>query len=191
MMITDDSFPSLAGHFLIAMPLMSDPHFADSVVYLLTHDEQGALGIIINRPSGLTLSDVLEQLQPDKSVLAESDNQDVFVGGPVQSELGFVLHNNGPHYQGTMNFGALSLTSSQDALSAIAQGNGPAHSLIALGHAGWGAGQLEDELRDNGWLSCKADTNIIFNIPIEERRSAAAALLGVDLERLSHQVGHA
>ncbi len=185
------SFPSLAGHFLIAMPLMNDPHFAQSVVYLLTHDEQGALGIIINRPSGLTLTDVLEQLQPDNPALIDTDNQDVFLGGPVQSELGFVLHNNGPQYQGTMNFGALSLTSSQDALSAIAQGKGPAQNLIALGHAGWGAGQLEDELRDNAWLSCSADTQIIFNTPIEERRSAAAALLGVDLDRLSHQVGNA
>ena len=185
------TFPSLAGHFLIAMPLMSDPQFAQSVVYLLTHDEQGALGIIINRPSGLTLADVLEQLQPENTALNESDNQDVFIGGPVQSELGFVLHNKGPQYQGTMNFGTLSLTSSQDALSAIAQGNGPTHSLIALGHAGWGAGQLEDELRDNAWLSCSADPSIIFNTPIEERRNAAAALLGVDLERLSHQVGHA
>lgn len=185
------TFPSLAGHFLIAMPQMSDPHFTESVVYLLTHDEQGALGIVINRPSGLTLTDVLEQLQPEKAALSDTDNQDVFLGGPVQSELGFVLHNNGPHYQGTMNFGLLSLTSSQDALAAIAQGTGPEQSLIALGHSGWGAGQLEDELRDNAWLSCPADANIIFTTPIEQRRSAAAALLGVDLERLSHQVGHA
>ena len=184
-------FPSLAGHFLIAMPLMSDSNFAESVVYLLTHDEQGSLGIIINRPSGLTLADVLEQLQPENVGLSDNDNQDVFVGGPVQSELGFVLHNTGPQFQGTMNFGTLSLTSSQDALSAIATGNGPAQSLIALGHAGWGAGQLEEELRDNAWLSCPANPDIIFNTPIEQRRSAAAALLGVDLERLSHQVGHA
>ena len=90
-----------------------------------------------------------------------------------------------------MNFGSLSLTSSQDALAAIAQGQGPQQNLIALGHAGWGAGQLEEELRDNAWLSCPADPNVIFSTPIEQRRSAAAALLGVDLERLSHQVGHA
>lgn len=185
------TFPSLAGHFLIAMPLMTDPNFADSVVYLLTHDEQGSLGVIINRPSGLTLADVLEQLQPENLGLNESGKQDVFVGGPVQSELGFVLHNSGPQFQGTMNFGALSLTSSQDALSAIAHDQGPAQHLIILGHAGWGAGQLEAELRDNAWLSCPADLEIIFNTPIEQRRKAAAALLGVDLERLSHQVGHA
>lgn len=185
------SFPSLAGHFLIAMPLMRDPHFAESVVYILTHDTEGALGIIINRPSGLTLADVLEQLQPTQGKLSDSDDQDVFFGGPVQSELGFVLHNSGPQFQGTMTFGSVSLTSSQDALAAIAQGQGPEQNLIILGHAGWGAGQLEEELRDNAWLSCPADLQVIFNTPVEQRRSAAAALLGVDLERLSHQVGHA
>ena len=185
------AFPSLAGHFLIAMPTMTDPSFAQSVVYLLAHDENGALGLIINRHSGLTLYDVLEQLQPEQPPLGDAHNQEIFSGGPVHTELGFVLHNHGPQFQGTTTFAELSLTASQDALQAIAQGTGPEHSLIALGHAGWGAGQIEDELRDNAWLSCPADHRIIFQTPIDERRSAAAALLGVDLERLSHQVGHA
>ncbi|HZJ93567.1 MAG TPA: YqgE/AlgH family protein [Thiopseudomonas sp.] len=185
------NFTSLAGHFLIAMPTMTDPAFAESVVYLLAHDQEGALGLIINRHSGLTLSDVLEQLQPEDSVIDTAHNQDIFSGGPVQTQLGFVLHNHGPEYKGTTQFPELSLTASQDALQAIAQGSGPEQHLIALGHAGWGAGQIEDELRDNTWLSCPADIRIIFETPIEERRSAAAALLGVDLDRLSHQVGHA
>ncbi len=185
------AFPSLAGHFLIAMPQMADPAFAESVVYLLAHDENGALGLIINRHSDLTLTDVLEQLQPEHSLIEQAHNQPIFSGGPVQTELGFVLHTKGQHFKGTTLFSELALTASQDALLAIGQGTGPEHSLIALGHAGWGAGQIEDELRDNAWLSCPADLAIIFDTPIAQRRSAAAALLGVDLERLSHQVGHA
>lgn len=185
------TFPSLAGHFLIAMPSMTDPAFAQSVVYLLAHDSEGALGLIINRPNGLTLADVLEQLQPEHSALGEAPDQEIFSGGPVQTELGFVLHNKGPEFKGTTLFAELSLTASQDALLAIAQGIGPAQSLIALGHAGWGAGQIEQELGENAWLSCPADHAIIFDTPVEQRRSAAAALLGVDLERLSHQAGHA
>ena len=185
------TFPSLAGHFLIAKPSMTDPAFAQSVVYLLAHDSEGALGLIINRPNGLTLIDVLEQLQPEYSALSDAPNQEIFSGGPVQTELGFVLHNKGPEFKGTTPFAELSLTASQDALLAIAQGIGPVQSLIALGHAGWGAGQIEQELGANAWLSCPADHAIIFETPVEQRRSAAAALLGVDLERLSHQVGHA
>lgn len=184
------NFSSLAGHFLIAMPSMSDPAFAESVVYILAHDKDGALGLIINRHSGLTLADVLEQLQPEREALADELNHDIFNGGPVQTELGFVLHDNAAQFKGTTVFAELALTSSQDALLAIADGTGPKHSLIALGHAGWGAGQIEEELRANAWLSCPAEQRIIFETPIEERRSAAAALLGVDLERLSHQVGH-
>jgi putative transcriptional regulator len=183
-------FSSLAGHFLIAMPSLTDPFFNAAVVYILAHDAEGALGIVINRPSKLSLADVLEQLQPEREALADKFNQPIFNGGPVQPELGFVLHNKGVQYKGTSEFAELALTSSQDALLAIADGTGPEQSLIALGHAGWGAGQLEDELRGNAWLSCPAEQRIIFATPIEERRSAAAALLGVDLERLSHQVGH-
>lgn len=184
-------FSSLAGHFLIAMPRMSDPAFADSVVYLLAHDPEGALGLIINRHSSLKLADVLEQLQPEHSAIEPTYNQPIFNGGPVQPQLGFVLHQHDVQYKGTTMFSELSLTASQDALEAISQGTGPAHALIALGHAGWGAGQIEDELADNAWLSCPADHRIIFETPLDQRRSAAAALLGVDLARLSHQVGHA
>ncbi|NLJ13383.1 YqgE/AlgH family protein [Denitrificimonas caeni] len=184
------AFPSLAGHFLIAMPTMTDPAFAQSVVYLLAHDAEGALGLIINRHMDLTLAEVFAQLQPEDASFDPAHNQEIFNGGPVQAELGFVLHQRGPEFQGTTHFGELALTSSKDALLAIAQGDGPTPSMIALGHAGWGAGQIEDELRANAWLSCPADHKIIFDTPIAERRSAAAALLGVDLDRLSHQVGH-
>lgn len=183
-------FPSLAGHFLIAMPSLANSYFDSSVIYLLAHDEQGALGLVINQPSGLMLSDVFKQLKPEHATLDDEHNHPVFSGGPVQTELGFVLHTAGPEYQGTTVFGELALTASQDALLAIAEGKGPAQSLITLGHSGWGAGQLEDELRDNAWLSCPAEHRIIFETPVEERRSAAAASLGVDLDRLSSQVGH-
>lgn len=184
-------FPSLAGHFLIAMPTLTDSYFANSVIYLLAHDKEGALGLVINQHSGLMLADVFEQLLPEHAPIDDAYNQNIFSGGPVQAELGFVLHKTGPIFKGTTVFGELALTASQDALLAIAQGTGPEQSLITLGHSGWGAGQLDDELRDNAWLSCPADPRIIFETPIEERRSAAAALLGVDLDRLSHQVGNA
>ena len=185
------NFTSLAGHFLIAMPTMTDPAFAESVVYLLAHDQNGALGLIINRTSGITLATVMEQLQSDFEPMDLDYDQDIFSGGPVHTERGFVLHGHGPEYKGTTVFPKLSLTASQDALQAISKGQRPLQSLIALGHAGWGAGQIEDELRANAWLSCPADLSIIFDTPVNERRSAAAALLGVDLDRLSHQVGHA
>ena len=184
-------FTSLAGHFLIAMTTLADSYFEKSVIYLLAHDQQGALGLVINQHHGLMLSDVFKQLQPEHEPLDDAYNQPIFSGGPVQTELGFVLHTAGPEYQGTTVFGELALTASQDALVAIAEGKGPKQSLITLGHSGWGAGQLEDELRDNAWLSCPAEHRIIFDTPIEERRSAAAASLGVDLDRLSNQVGHA
>ncbi|MDY7219383.1 YqgE/AlgH family protein [Denitrificimonas sp. JX-1] len=185
------NFLSLVGHFLIAMPTLTDPFFKDSVVYILAHDAEGALGLTVNLPSGLKLSDVYEQLQPDKGPLDPAHDQAIFIGGPVQPHVGFVLHEAKHNYAGTTAFGELALTASQDAILALAEGTGPNPSLLTLGHAGWSAGQLENELRENAWLSCKADPKIIFSTPVEERRSAAAALLGVDLDRLSHHVGHA
>jgi putative transcriptional regulator len=181
----------LKHHFLIAMPHMADPNFAQTVTYLVEHNEQGAMGLVINRPNGLNLADVLEQLRPDEPPPALCQSLPIFAGGPVQTDRGFVLHPSGHNFQATLELGELALSTSQDALFAIADGKGPAKHLITLGYAGWDAGQLETELADNAWLTCPADTAILFDTPAEQRLGAAAARLGINLSLLTAQAGHA
>lgn len=187
-----DASPSyLKHHFLIAMPQMRDPNFAQTVTYLVEHNAEGAMGLVINRPNGLTLADVIEQLEPELQAIDTCQHLPIFSGGPVQTERGFVLHPNGRQFQATLELGPLSLSTSQDVLLAIAQGHGPSQHLIALGYAGWEAGQLEVELAANAWLTCPADPHILFDVPAEQRLTAAATSLGVNLNLLSTQVGHA
>ncbi len=181
----------LKHHFLIAMPHMADPHFAQTVTYLVEHNEQGAMGLVINRPSGLNLADVMEQLRPDDTPPALCQGLAILSGGPVQTDRGFVLHPSGHSYQATLELGELALSTSQDALFAIADGQGPDQHLITLGYAGWEAGQLEQELTDNAWLTCPADSEILFSTPFDQRLAAAAARLGINLSLLSAQAGHA
>lgn len=181
----------LKHHFLIAMPHMGDPRFAQTLIYLVEHNQDGAMGLIVNRPNGLNLADILEQLRPDEPPTTLSRALPIFAGGPVQVDRGFVLHPIDARFQATLTLGTLGMTTSQDVLFAIADGQGPQQHLIALGYAGWGQGQLEAELVDNAWLSCPAQPQILFDLPHEERLNAAAASLGVDLSRLSSQVGHA
>lgn len=184
-------FTSLADHFLIAMPALQDPFFGQSLVYLFEHTPEGAMGLVVNQPTELSLTDVLAQLHPETEPAGHTGDIPVYAGGPVQTERGFVMHPPGQRYQSTVDLGALSITNSQDILDAIATGNGPGQYLIALGYAGWGAGQLEDELRNNTWLSCPASHTIIFDTPATDRRSAAAASLGIQLSQLSHLAGNA
>lgn len=181
----------LKHHFLIAMPHMADPNFAHSLIYLVDHNEQGAMGLVINQPNGLNLADVLEQLRPGRPVAEHCQHLQIMTGGPVQTDRGFVLHPAGQTFQATLDLGELGLSTSQDILFAIADHNGPDKYLIALGYAGWGPGQLESELADNAWLSCPADQAIIFDLPCEQRLHAAARHLGVDLALLARQAGHA
>ncbi len=181
----------LKHHFLIAMPHMADPQFAQTLIYLVDHNEQGAMGLVINRPNGLNLADVLEQLRPDSTPPAICQQLPIFAGGPVQTDRGFVLHPAGLQFQATLELGELGLSTSQDVLFAIADGQGPDKYLIALGYAGWEAGQLEAELADNAWLTCAADEAILFELPADQRLNAAAARLGVDLSLLTSQAGHA
>lgn len=181
----------LKHHFLIAMPHMADPNFAQTVTYLVEHNEQGAMGLVINRPNGLNLADVLEQLRPNETPPALCQDLPIFAGGPVQTDRGFVLHPTGHSFQATLELGELALSTSQDALFAIADGNGPSRHLITLGYAGWEAGQLETELTDNAWLTCPADSHILFDTPFDQRLSAAAARLGINLSLLTAQAGHA
>ena len=181
----------LTNHFLIAMPGLRDPNFFHTVTYICEHSDQGAMGLVINRPMDLQLADILEQLNiqvtdPDISQVP------VFKGGPVQEDRGFVLHNSDSEWDSTLQVTPeISVTTSIDILQAIAIGEGPSHSLITLGYAGWGAGQLEEELAQNAWLSGPAKSDIIFKRASDQRWQAAADLLGVDLNLLSSEAGHA
>ncbi|MBK1641404.1 hypothetical protein CKO12_05840 [Chromatium okenii] len=183
---------SLINHFLIAMPGLQDPNFARTVTYVCEHTEQGAMGIVINRPLEVTLGDLLTQLDitTDHSAVRKTP---VYQGGPVQTDRGFVLHSGGPAFDSTLAITPdISVTTSRDVLEAIANGEGPAQIFIALGYAGWGGGQLEQEMRANSWLNGPASTDILFRMPPEARWLAAAQLLGVeDLHLLSGEVGHA
>ena len=182
---------SLTNHFLIAMPGLQDPNFSRTVTYVCEHTEQGAMGIVINRPMDIRLGEMLDQLD-----IASDDRQVldglVFLGGPVQPERGFVLHSGGDGFDSTLSITPeISVTTSRDVLEAIAEGKGPARKLIALGYAGWGGGQLEQEMSANAWLSGPADEEIIFTLPASARWQAAALLLGVDMNLLSGEAGHA
>ena len=196
--MTAGSIPNatyLTGHLLIAMPAMQDPNFSKTVTYICEHSEQGALGIVINRPLGMDLGAIFDQLSLDSTDPALA-RQPVLLGGPVHQERGFVLHEpedaSGQEFDATLAVtAAIRVTTSQDILTAMARGHGPRRSLVALGYAGWGAGQLESELQQNAWLSVPATPQIIFDTPFEQRWRESARLLGVDLSTLSHQAGHA
>jgi len=181
----------LSNQFLIAMPGLADPNFHHTVTYLCQHSDEGAMGIVINRPLDITLSEVFEHMEI-KADAPEVLDTPVHFGGPVQRERGFVIHRPLGAWESTLAVSEnVGITTSRDILEAIAHGSGPERSLIALGYAGWGAGQLEQELADNAWLSGPCDPAIIFDTPAERRWQAAATLLGVDLSLLSGDVGHA
>lgn len=181
----------LKHHFLIAMPHMADPRFVNSLIYLCDHNEDGAMGLVINQPSELHLADILDQLQPAVDRPGKIASFPVYNGGPVQTERGFVLHRGPQQWEASMDLGQLQLTTSRDILLDMAHGIGPSEVLLALGYAGWDAGQLDQELADNVWLSCPADPHILFELPSEERLLAAARSLGIDLRLLTSQAGHA
>jgi len=182
----------LNNQLLIAMPTLADPNFSHSVTLICEHSDRGALGIVINRPLEMKMSDVLEQLSLPTGDPRLRD-MPVLRGGPVQPERGFVLHRPSPReWDSTLPIsGALHVTTSRDVLAAMAQGEGPAQAVVALGYAGWDAGQLEEELLQNAWLTVPCDESLIFDLPFEQRWHAAARLLGVDLSRISHQAGRA
>jgi len=182
---------NLTHHFLIAMPNMVDPYFARTLTYVCEHNEQGALGIVVNRPIDMTMQALFERLS---LTLRHSELADapVFFGGPVQTDRGFVLHAPAGKWQSTLRVGeAIGLTTSKDVLEAVGRGEGPAKILVTLGYAGWSAGQLEHELSQNAWLTVEAQDAIIFDTPVEERLPAAMELLGIDFARLQDEPGHA
>lgn len=191
---------NLTHHFLIAMPGLQDNTFKRSVVYLCEHSQRGALGLVINKPSDLTMKALFAkvELHLDRSDL---DNTPVFHGGPLQTERGFVLHEqvfaeadkgNDPVYASTMSIpGGLEMTTSRDVLEAMATGAGPRKVLVSLGYAAWAEGQLESELGENSWLTVGADPAVIFDTPIEQRYDRALMLLGLEAWTLSPEAGHA
>ncbi len=181
----------LANHFLIAMPTLADPNFSQTVTYVCEHSEHGAMGIVINRPTEVTLGDLFQHLELETNEYCPFDDT-VFVGGPVKRDRGFVLHTPDVPWESSIQISEdVALTTSRDILAALALGKGPDNCLVALGYAGWGAGQLEEEMAQNAWLSGPADPGVIFRTATEERWRAAALRLGIDISRLSFEAGHA
>lgn len=191
---------NLTNHFLIAMPGMVDETFARSVVYVCEHSEHGALGLIINKPGGISMADLFEKVDLP---LARGDlgAQPVFHGGPVQTERGFVLHDpivveglapDQSVYASTLTVpGGLEMTTSKDVLEALSSGGGPRRVMVTLGYSAWGGGQLESEIAGNSWLTVDADASLVFDTPIEQRYARALALLGLEAWMLAPDAGHA
>lgn len=186
-----EPFSSLVGHFLIAMPGMADPTFVRGVALLCQHNEEGAIGLLVNHPAPFTLGDVLRQMQ----ITCERDEVNgmpVLQGGPVQTERGFVLHDGNHPWEASFRIDEhWAVTTSRDILTAIAAGEGPQHAVVALGYAGWSTGQLDDEIKANAWLTVPADHRIVFATPVQARWRAAAQLVGIDVGNLTDYAGHA
>jgi putative transcriptional regulator len=181
----------LTHHFLIAMHNMADPYFARTLTYICEHNDQGALGIVVNRPIDMTLQALFERLSLNLKNNTMADAP-IYFGGPVQTDRGFVLHLPAGEWQSTLKVrDVIGLTTSKDILEAVGRGEGPAKMLVSLGYAGWSAGQLEHEITQNAWLTVEAKDAIIFDLPAEERHAAALKLLGLDYARLADQAGHA
>lgn len=182
---------NFTNQFLIAMPVLTDPYFAKSLVFICEHNERGALGIIVNRPIDMTLSTLFERvdLKLEDDELA---GQPVYFGGPVQTDRGFVLHRPVGEWQANLKVSDdIAMTSSRDILQSIAEQGTPNDILVSLGFAGWSAGQLENEMLQNAWLNVDASAHILFDLPYEERLSAAMQVLGIDFASLSDVAGHA
>ncbi len=181
---------NLRGQFLIAMPSLRDPIFAHAITYICEHSKEGALGIVINHPLEIKLGEIFKQLELDNQ--GPYGELQVVSGGPVQMDRGFVLHPRGQKWESTIEVSRdISLTASRDIIVSLAENKGPEKALVALGYAGWGAGQLEDEIAANAWLTVPADCEIIFDIPSEQRWSAASKHLGIDLNLIHGTAGHA
>jgi putative transcriptional regulator len=195
---TPETVTDLSNQFLMAMPGMVSGDLAGTVIYLCEHSSKGALGLVINRPTDLSVAGLLEKIDLKLEIApGQSAEQPVahspavFFGGPVQTDRGFVLHFPAGDYSSSIKLGRLALTTSRDVLEAVAHGNGPEQLFVTLGYAGWGAGQLENELAQNAWLTVAAQENIIFDTPPQDRYPAALKLLGIDPVMLTGVAGHA
>lgn len=185
-----DGATYLTNQFIIAMPNLADPNFFHTVAYLCQHNAEGALGIVINRPADMKLGEIFKQMQIHASSRTAADTP-VFIGGPVQMERGFVIHSPGGKWDSSLTVSdSISLTTSRDILEAIAIDEGPEQYLVALGYAGWGEGQLESEMMDNAWLNTPCGKTVLFDAPIEQRWSAAASQIGINISLLTTPAGH-
>ena len=186
-----DAVPTLANQLLIALPGLDDPNFSRSVTLVCQHDADGAMGVVVNRASEYTLGEVFRQMgieSGDEGLCA----QPVVAGGPVHPERGFVLHDGDRQWDSSLAIAdGLYVTTSRDVLEAMARGEGPRSATVALGCAGWGAGQLEHELVENSWLTVPADAELLFRLPLDARWQAAAGRIGVDMARMADYSGHA
>lgn len=185
---------NLANHFLIAMPSMDDPVFGGTLVYVCEHNDKGVLGVIVNKPTDMTMETLFERidLKLADDIDADVVNEAILFGGPVQDDRGFVLHTPGERYSSSLTVTPeVAFTTSIDVLEAVAAGDGPARMLVSIGYAGWSPGQLEEELARNGWLTVGADAHVLFDLPVEERYTAAIKLLGIDPVMLASEAGHA
>jgi putative transcriptional regulator len=182
---------NLTNHFLVAMPALDDPNFSQTVTYICAHGEEGAMGIVINRPLNFSLGEVLSQMHME-AVDPGINDLPVFQGGPVQRDRGFILYRPASEWDSTIQIGGdIGVATSRDILEAISKGRGPQDTLVALGYAGWAPGQIEREMLDNAWLSLPADEGILFQTAPQDRWRSAVALMGVDIGHLSHEAGHA
>ena len=185
---------NLANHFLIAMPSIQDPVFGGAVVYVCEHNDKGVLGVVINKPTDMTMETLFDRvdLKLAEGLRATVVDEPIMFGGPVQDDRGFVLHSPGGRYSSSLTVtDDVSFTTSIDVLEAVANGGGPARMLVSIGYAGWSPGQLEEEISRNGWLTVGADAHVLFDLPIEERYHAAIKLLGIDPVMLATEAGHA
>jgi len=186
--MADDSY--FSNQFLVAMPGLEDENFRHSVTLLCEHSEKGALGLVVNRPTDLRLSDMLDQIGVDHEAMPADPI--VFWGGPVQPERGFVVHTGPGHWDSTLMVDEnLYITTSRDVLGAIGRGEGPTAYMVLLGYAGWGEGQLETEILNNSWLNAPVEQHVLFEVPAAERWIAATRLIGVDISHLASRAGHA
>jgi len=186
---------NLTNHFLVAMPGMKDPYFQRSVIYVCEHNDEGAMGLMINAPIDVTVGKMLKQVDVESDhpqLLSDSLDKPVLKGGPVSSDRGFILHNPKDQYESSIQMtDAISVTTSRDILGVLGTEAEPNKYLVALGYAGWEPGQLEIELSENSWLTIEANPDVIFNTPIAERWKKAVQMLGINVAQLSSEIGHA
>ena len=183
---------SLENHFLIAMPSMQDPFFKRAVTYICEHNEDGAMGLVINQPIDVTVGELLDKIEIDNDKTQNAAKVSVFAGGPVKTDRGFVLHSPQSGYSASQKLSSdIMITTSKDVLASLTTAQAPEQFIITLGYSGWEQGQLEQELLDNSWLIIEADPKIIFDTPVEKRWEKAVSMLGFDISQLSLEAGHA
>lgn len=187
-----ETIHSLQNHFLIAMPILSEDYFSRSVAFIVEHTKEGAMGIVINQPSTMTFREMIKMADKTVALADKLSEKIVVCGGPVHPERGFVLHSSRPGYASSINVSSdIMVTTSKDILAELGQKTGPEKSVVALGYAGWDAGQLEQEIQENVWLTVEADDQLLFDTPIHQKWQAAVNKLGVDVWQLSQYAGQA